>query len=83
MLFAHCFDLANQKFSSFLCILSILEMRRHHRRSKVPITYSVMHDTATEYLELVLGKLRDLLVVGTILRVAECDNAGNLVFDGC
>ena len=83
MLITDCIDLANQELSCFCRVSSIAQMRSQNSSSEVSITHSVTDDTATEDLELVLGEVGDLLLVGTILRVTECDNRGNLVFHGC
>jgi hypothetical protein len=82
MLLARCIDLINQKASCFLHIFCIAQMRSQNSCSKDPITYSVADVIATKDLELVLGEVRDLLVVDTSLCVTECDNPGNLILDG-
>lgn len=79
--FAYCVDLANQEATGLSSISSVTQVRSQDRRRENSVTNRVANDTTTEDLELVAGKVRDLLVVGTSLCIAEGDNTGNLVFD--
>lgn len=56
-------------------------MRNQNSRTKVAIANSVVRKATAEDLQLVLGEVRDLVVIGALLGVAEGHNACDLVLD--
>lgn len=74
-------DLADQEACSFPRIWTVAEMRSENSTCQVAKTNCVRVGKATEDLELVTGKVGNLLVVRACLCIAESNNACNLILD--